>query len=372
MTTHRIGLELTPGLVKWIEGDPRQNSIYRSGYSWLEDDCFDGQGIPQTAALNRSLRTIVKQHGLERSKVIYNIPTSLARLEWLTLPKANEDHLLEIAHYKLGLNDRKTTLAVLPFTETPDSIHALVTCVDSQTISTHTKALTEAGLQPIGCEIDAVSLARQAMINWPIAGAYMQSLSMTLVDIGYRTTRFVAIQDGRISFVRVAKIGFDRILTAIQSATGLDVDGAYRVLIDPATYVSELGLLSNDEMLTAKPISLSDSLNSIVKELTRLSKYFKSISRDRNYQGLMDRALFCGEFAELQGFRQLLGQTMGVVTEQVLPFKKCNVIMECAGLMDFSRGLSRYGLALSLASAPYDTKGGSGFGDLKKSLAPAS
>lgn len=333
---------------------------------------FDSILTAQTLHLSQSLESnsgeeavgllqgFAKRNGLDGCDTNFSVPSEQANFIWTKLPNARRSELPDLATYKLRdqlpAGVEGTSVGVIPFDSMGDQIEALVVAVPKASVLDRAKLIRKAGLNPVGCEVEAQSLLRVAQKDLRSMSALFRQLSMTLVDIGPDRTRFIVMQDQRVQFVRTVKFGSNRLVKSASESLGASPELIEAAISSGSSWVdgfSNLHLELNGEWHEVEGAAVFEQL---YKELRRLVTYFRNLRTDRSYSGLLERLILSGDLVSITGFPKAVSRTMGTRTHAMNPFLGTALEMDSADLSHIIAVPHRYAVSAGLALAEYSNK----------------
>lgn len=304
-----------------------------------------------------ALKAYIRARGLSGARTTFNIPAEQSQFHFANLPDVGRDERPEIAKFKLKSkieNIEQYALSVAPIAQHGDhEVRSLVFVAPREVVEARRKWVEQAGLEPIGCEIEAQSLVRIAANDPESTGSLFDDLSMTLIDIGFTRTRFVVLQNQNLQFVRTVKFGLNRVADEIAESVGISREQALRLLDNPGAFLDDNLMLRCTDGLDWYAVPVADALESLLKELKRLTTYFRSMNRNRSHSGLLERMILSGELGHVGGFAPTIGRKLGVQVRTLNPLRGRHLVLD-EGEFHHASGLSsRFTLAYGLATAPY-------------------
>lgn len=349
MSRERIGIEFGNGGVRVAAIRPGSRPVVTALQSF-------------TAATDQlsieALKGFVSRTKLKGAPATFSVPSDLATLHWTKLPNVPLPEMAEIATFKLrehfAKNMDELALGVVPFQATDDDlVEALVIAVPKEIVALRAQIVESADLDPVACEIEAQALLRIAQSEMASAGALFKQMSMTIVDLGAERTRFVVVQNRRVQFIRTVKFGSNRLVKVVAESLSITFDHAQLLIDQRSTFLSpdlQLQLTSGDERVW---VDVSAAMESLFKELRRLTTYFRTLRADRSYRGLMERLVLSGELVSIRGFTETVGKSIGIGTQELSPMVGARLDLETPDLALLASAPHRFTVAVGLALSPY-------------------
>jgi type IV pilus assembly protein PilM len=349
MSRERIGIEFGLGNVRVAAIQPGRASVVTALQNFT---------APTDQAAVEAIKGFVSRTKLKGAPATFSVPSDLATLHWTKLPNVPLAEMHEIALFKLREHFAKNmddlALGVVPFESVGDDmVEALVIAVPKEIVAQRAQLVEEADLEPFACEIEAQALIRIAQSEMASVGALFKQMSMTIVDLGSERTRFVVVQNRRVQFIRTVKFGSNRLVKVVAESLGITFDHA-QVLVDQRSTVMgadlQLELVAGDETVR---VDVSAAMDSLFKELRRLTTYFRTLRADRSYRGLMERLVLSGELVSIRGFTDTVGKCIGIGTQELSPMVGARFDLEAPDLALLASAPHRFSVAVGLALSPY-------------------
>lgn len=280
--------------------------------------------VTDTKAFGKNLKNYLLDNGVAGGVAVFDIPSNIAVLRWLTLPNLPMDELREAAKYKIRKHlpfsvDTAYVEVTSPVKDEYGDLHSLVVVVPQSVVDSRAEALLQAGLVPIRAELEAQAILRVVERRLSRKSALWRDASITIIDFGSANTHMYVVQNQQLQFIRGVKFGTAMFQNAV--ARGLDIpfDEAEEMLQHPQTSLDMLGNLRmpfGDDWAT---INLSVELEKLLREIGRLMRYFRSLYPERSYAGILDQAILVGGLVGLSGFAQYLEKMLGLRVEFARP-----------------------------------------------------
>lgn len=351
------GIDIGNGSVKIVGAKFVDGTIQVTAAQILplpEGTVIDGS-IANEEALERTVRDYSRAAGLTDSRAFFSIPSSKSTFRWLSLPVLSEEETIAAATYKMqkatGISPEDLYYSVEAGSNDPEAtlLDALVIAVSREAVSSRASLIKKCGLEPAGAETEAQSLVRvlkgQESHKCPI----LQDASVTLVDLGSTHSNMYVLQNGRLQFVRTVKFGMKKFEDRIVTDLGIARPEAGRLVADLHTEITTTGLLRMEIDGTTTILSVHDELQILVREFTRLIRYFRSLHPERSYAGILDSMILCGGLAGLRGFPDYFRKVLGLRVETLGAFQGLQADLDDKSFQRVADNGSCFGVALGLA-----------------------
>jgi type IV pilus assembly protein PilM len=316
-------------------------------------------GIVQNPKLlGRTLSSELERQGAPGNlKAVTSIPSSLASLRWVQLPPLPIDELREAARFKVKRHlpypvDTAYVEASIPVPEPGETTgESLVIAVPRAVVESRAEALVAAGLNPVGAELEAQALLRVVERRMSRQDVLWRDASLTLIDVGGLTTHMYVVQNQKLQFIRGVRFGANMIASAVAEALDLSIAEAERKLYAFDSRLAENGTLVCDLDGNPTLVNVEVQMEKLVREFTRLLRYFRSLHPERSYAGILDHAIVCGGLVGLPGFTEYLQQSLGLRVERARPLAGMVAQLRRETFQSVSERQEAYAVVVGLALA---------------------
>lgn len=324
---HAVGLDIGSRMVKYLH-------VTQSGLR-IEIEEAGSFEVPQGTVVDgvvvdrrtfaRTLKRHVLHHTSKETPVTFSIPSSLATLRWLALPKMPPEDLREAARFRVKrhlpfpVSNAYLEVSQPDVPEYEGEVQSLVVAVQKPVVDSRAEALVAAGLQPIRAELEAQAILRVVERRLSQRSALWRDASLTIIDVGGTNTHMYVVQNQRLQFIRGVKFGSDLFVQAVMNALEVSGTEASDLLDAPGTSLSPEGIGSFEVPQGAAIVDLSGELDKLTREFLRLLRYFRSLHPERSYAGILDHVVVCGGLVGLRGFAEYLERQLGLRVERARP-----------------------------------------------------
>lgn len=282
--------------------------------------------VTDTGGMGRGVRAALAQSKITSRRATFSVPSHVAVLRWLNLPKLSQEELREAAKFKVKRH--------LPFPVADAYIEAcplggaegdqgesehLVIAVPRQVIDSRADALEAAGIEPLRAELEAQAILRIVDARLRRKSPLWSDASLTIIDIGGTTTHMYVVQNRQLHFMRGVPFGSEMFVRAIADGAGVDLDTAASFLSSEGTSLDEAGTLQIRSEGAIASLPLTGELEKLTREFLRLLRYFRSLHPERSYAGILDHVLLCGGMAGLRGLDAYLAGSLGLHVDRMRP-----------------------------------------------------
>jgi Tfp pilus assembly PilM family ATPase len=179
--------------------------------------------------------------------------------------------------------------------------------------------LGECGLVPIRAELEAQAILRVIERRLNSLDVMWRDASLTIIDVGGSNTHMYVVQSQRLQFIRGVKFGTNLLAATISDALEISTDEAEALLGSARSTLDSAGVLSVEFEEGITKVNLAEPLEKLVREFTRLLRYFRSLHPERSYAGILDHLILCGGVSGLQGFPEFLSKRLSLRVELARP-----------------------------------------------------
>jgi len=296
-------------------------AMFTFNASWTQDGI-----VKEPKLLGRLVAEQLKANGIANPFAVFSVPSQLATLRWVTLPKLSGDELREAARYKVKRHlpypvDLAYVEATPPAVDEGQSQgQSLVIVVKKSVVDSRAEVLEHAGIVPISAELEAQAILRIVERKLNEKGALWRDASVTIIDMGSTNTHMYVVQNRQLQFMRGIRFGSERIARSVATETGLPYEEVEQAIGREGAELSPDGMLSialDGDIVLA---NVKQDLDKLTVEFLRLLRYFRSLHPERSYAGILDHMIVCGGLAGLRGFAEYLHEALGLRVERAKPF----------------------------------------------------
>jgi Tfp pilus assembly PilM family ATPase len=301
-----------------------------------------------------TLANWVQKNELKGSPAVFSVPSSNAFISWTKLPEVTGTELLAVARYRLRKQFPKMDENAVVAVAQPNGVteESLAIGVDRHLIDQRADILSQAGLVPIGAEVEAQAMLRIVDHYISKSGSIDPNSSIGIVQIGTERTQFIIIQAGKLGLLRTVRVGSKAIEAAVQEALQTTSQGAISAMFANDTWLFNRQFISS---LNGRfdPIDIEPQLQTFVKEFRLLVNYFRSLHPERSYAGVLSKLVVLGQITRLRGFTACLADQLGTSLESFNPLIGLGVELNAEDYAQVVEEASLYSVPIGLAQAPY-------------------
>lgn len=281
--------------------------------------------VTDPRGMGKGIRAALAQSKIASRRATFSVPSHVAVLRWLSLPRLPDEELREAAKFKVKRH--------LPFSVSDAYIEAcplgggggeeegehLVIAVPRRVIDSRADALEAAGVEPVRAELEAQAILRIVDARLRRKSPLWSDASLTIIDIGGTTTHMYVVQSRQLHFMRGVPFGSEMFVRAIADGAGVDPDTAAAFLSADGTSLDDTGTLQIRTETGIASLPLTGELEKLTREFLRLLRYFRSLHPERSYAGILDHVLLCGGMAGLRGLDTYLAESLGLHVDRMRP-----------------------------------------------------
>ncbi len=294
---------------------------------------------------------LVSRHG-QSAEVTFSIPSRLATLRWVYLPRLPHAELREAARFKVKRHlpfpvEQSYVAASQMEGEEEAGMPTLVISVRREVVDSRADAIAAAGLNPCRAELEAQAILRVVERRLSKRSILWRDASLTIIDVGGENTHMYVVQNQRLQFIRGVKFGGEVFAATVAQSLGIELEAARHLLGHPSSELAPTGEL----LLLERNVDLSRDLEKLTREFLRLLRYFRSLHPERSYAGILDHLVVCGGLVGLHGFAEYLQSTLGLRVERARPITGMMGLFDRDTFMSVASRQEAFSVATGLALA---------------------
>lgn len=356
-TTISLGLDIGTSVVKLVvarsNGD--RLSIRQAGAFQMPANQLENGVVRNPRALGRMIRDWARSTGVDALPTVFSIPSSVAALRWINLPGVHGKERRGAArikvrrHLPFSVDDAYVEATDAPESDTGGQHQSLVIAVPRAIVDSRAEAIMHAGLRPIAAELEAQAVLRIVDRRLSERSALWRNASLTIIDVGGRSTHMYVVQNQSLQFIRSVRFGSDLVANALAQALDIPLEEAEEHMLQPKTSLRPDGSILIEMEGATAVANIATELDKLVREFLRLLRYFRSLHPERSYAGILDHLVLCGGLVGLRGFAEYLGNNLGLRVETARPFTGLLAEVDAEGFQEVSRRQEAYAVAVGLA-----------------------
>lgn len=375
-----LGIELRERSLRLLQatGNPGYSKVTEAAEWEIPGDAIRDGIVVRPRQLAEAIQERLMNEAFGAKRCVFSVPSRCAVLRDLVLPPMEQAELNEAARFRMkksipfALEDAYVEAG--PVTNIGDDGNGvtMAVAVPKAIIDSRADMLAYAGLEPIFAETDAQSILRVIHRRAARLDSLARDSSLTVIDIGGGFTSMYVVQQKRLQFLRSVKFGTSDMNNKIAEAAQDNDLRPSAILADPNTCLSAEGQLEFTINGVGHSISMRDDIGRLIREVSRLLRYFQSLHPERSFQGLLSCLLVCGEMASMPGFLEYIESELRFRAELLKPLFEANLGLH-ARVRDFAeRNESKFVTAtgcLLRALEDSDSMGGLNHGRFERKYA---
>jgi len=357
-----LGIDISAGSVRAvaIRRDETSLTVTNAVSIPTPAGSLDKSVVVSVPAVSRAIKQIVKRMGYPFTRAAIAVPAEHTLIWWIDLPVMDDKALRAATPFEARKHlsfpvDQSEVQIIVDRTKIQSgdtTMKALLVAAPRDVAHSRAEALEGAGLH-VGClEIEAFALMRTMNATDVRQQMLWNSHSRAYLQLGEEQSSMSVIQAGSLKFVRSISWGGNRIADALTAALDVPTEQAHAILEDPASEMTEQGLLryrshETNEMLQTD--ALADEFERLTRETRRLMNYYRSLFTEGSYEGILNEITLCGGTANLNGLADYLSGRLGIDCDLGDPFGARSLHLE-PDVRDAVGGCaSSYAVAVGLA-----------------------
>lgn len=323
-----LGVDIGSQAIKFVAADlvAERVDVQSAGSFTIPQGLVSKGVVTDPKRFGRAVRAQLLEAGVTCTSSVFSIPSNLAVLRWLNMPRLDPDELRDAARFKVKRHLPFPVEEAYVEAAPPEEIDeegqgpALIIAVRRDVVDSRAEGLECAGLSPIGAELEAQAILRVAERRLGEQSALWRDASLTIIDVGATNTHMYVVQNQQLQFIRGVKFGANLITQTVADAMGLSIESADALLSRPETVLNPDGVLHLCVDGLPACMRIQPAIERLTREFLRLLRYFRSLHPERSYAGILDHVLVCGGLASLNGFSEYLEKELGLRVERARPF----------------------------------------------------
>ncbi len=269
--------------------------------------------ILDVAAVAAAIRQIVSTSGIKSKRVQLGVANQRVVVRQIDLPWMEEAELRQSLRFQvqefipIPVEDAELDFHVLSeFQSDGDTrmLRLLLVAAHKDMVATHIQAAQEAGLRPVGVDLNPFAMLRALATESAI-----ETAGEVLIDIGAGVTNIVVHEGGIPRFVRILVLGGESVTEGLASGLGLTTDDAEMVK-------KTTGLSPTGDEPTRRIIE--DQANQFIDEVRSSLDYYQA----QTGSARVGRVVLTGGGALLAGLADRLATAIRLPVEIGNPFDR--------------------------------------------------
>lgn len=323
-----LGVDLGSRMVKLLVADQfsERIDIEAAASFMIEPGLVDAGMVKEPKKLAKLISHQLETLHVGPVNAVASIPSNLAVLRWVNLPKLAGEELRQAAKFKVKRHlpfpvEEAYVDASQPQTEEDSEVgQSLVIAVKRDVIDSRAETLDLAGVPLLSAELEAQAILRVVERRLNQQSALWRDASLTIIDVGATNTHMYVVQNQRLQFIRGVRFGSDRIASAVAAEFNCSLRDADALIGGPETELKPDGMLHLKLGELPARVNVQAEVEKLTREFLRLLRYFRSLHPERSYAGILDHVLVCGGLVGINGFTEYLQGVLGLRVERARPF----------------------------------------------------
>src|SRR4030066_868870 len=314
-----IGLDIGSSSVKLVKLKESGKSfqLERFGIQPLATELIVDGTIMDAGMVVDAIKALIAKQKIKTKTAAISVSGNAVIVKKITLPAMSEDELAESKKWEaeqyipFDINDVNVDFQILGSAQGAEGqpqINVVLVAVKKDKLNDYTALVTEAGLGPLGVDIDAFAIENMYGINYDAGHGEITAL----INIGASIMNINILKDGTVAFARDISIGGNRYTETIQKELGLSYEEAEKAKKGEAVE----GVQADDSQRVINTVSAE-----LASEITRSFDFFRTTSAHEN----IDKILLSGGCSMLNGIAPFLSDKLGIGVELANPFKNIKI-----------------------------------------------
>lgn len=354
-----LGLDLGSSAVKFalIQTSPSGLVLRHAGIAKLAPDIVRDGVVLNPRALKETLRQLIPPHCGQVDRCTISVPSDQAQIRWVSMPEmpTHDFHAAVQMRARKVFDDTGAETTVRGSDPVPsfkqEGIDSLLISVATNVLETRAEAVAGAGLRPTNAELEAQALLRMLNRTLSRRNSPTREGSWTMVDFGMKRTQMLVVQNQRLQFLRGVRFGGSRFEAKLVENLGLSNDDAVAHLHHEKSFLSPEGHFVTPER---KHVDMSQPLEALMREFTRLLRYFRSLHPERSYGGVLDNVMLSGGLSGMPGLSEAVEARLGLRVEVLRPFSGLRIDLETQEYLSVMQKQASFATATGLALSGLD------------------
>ena len=226
-----IGLDIGTNSIKLLEVEESKGGyrLKNFGITPLPKDSIVNGSVVNHDAVVSAIQHMITNLKIKTRDVVASISGHPVIIKKITMPLATDEELEESIKFEaeqyipFDLEEVNIDYEVLTSEEEKaDQMNVMLVAAKKVMINDYSKALTDAGLNPVILDIDVFALENAFELNYPSE----EEQNTALIDVGASTININVVKGGLSAFTRDVFLGGNQITEDIQKEFGISFDEA--------------------------------------------------------------------------------------------------------------------------------------------------
>ena len=327
-----IGLDVDRGSLKAVQVAPSGNSyiLNHVGYRRLPYGAIVDGEVADHDLLAAEMREFWAAHDFRGKSVLLGLSNQKIVVRLVEMPRMSEEDLKGAIQFEaqdsipLPLDESVMDYVSLgPGPEGSDLDRILIVAAQTDMVRRFTSAARAAGLNPVGVDVKALSLARSTL---PLFAG--EEGAVVLLDVGAELTNLVVAQEANPMLARFLPGGADQITRSVSNFAGIPGEEAERQLLNSDVHIGyeqpqiegeRAGEPETDPaLLYDVRRGVEDAVQALAEDVQRSIEYHYSQPGSRE----VAQVVVSGEGTMISGFESYLGELLGIAVSRGHPLAR--------------------------------------------------
>lgn len=281
----------------------------------------DGE-LMHSVRIVETVRSLIDSHRIKSKHVALSVSGNSVIIKKIPLPHMSREELEQSIQWEAAqfipfdVDDVNIDVQIVPSeSHQQGQMDVVLVAAKKDLINEYTAVLTEAGLEPVICDVDSFAIENMFDLNYE--GEVDSTLA--LVNVGASKTNINIITDGVSSFTRDLTIGGNAVTEEIQKEMHLSFEEAEALKVDAEGFGDPAK--TEPEFPVAVNSAIVNVAESITNQIQRTVDFFSATSADSSPA----RIYLSGGTAQLDALTHALESRMGIPVQVVDPFRKVQI-----------------------------------------------
>jgi type IV pilus assembly protein PilM len=315
-----VGLDIGSSSVKMCVLKRVKNgySLQSFGMTALPSEAIVDGALMNSSAVAEAIGELLRSHKVKVKEAAIAISGHSVIIKKINLPQMTADELegqirFEAEQYiPFDINDVHLDVQIVKPAPTPQQqMDVLLVAAKKDMINDYVQVVTESGLMPIICDVDAFAVENAFEANYDVPS----SDTIVLVNIGAAKTNINVLSKGVSSFTRDINIGGNAFSEEIQKRLNVSYDEAEALKIGGGANETD-GVMPQDVEQVLSTVN-----ETMAGEIQRTLDFYSATSADTRFA----KIYLSGGTAKLASLANNLGSRLGTTVEVVNAFKRVEV-----------------------------------------------
>ena len=335
-----VGVDIGSRFIKVVQAEPGRLpgvwQIVKAAVGPTPAEAVRDGIVMDQVGVSDALKALMQDAGIEANAAVAAISGASVIVRHVKLPKMAESVLRRSVRFEAAKHiSSNVDDSMIEFEITgavpgeDDKMSVMLVAAPTEMVESRLAALTLAGLEPVGVDIEAFALQRTLVDLSPTRPG--EGTTLALLDIGATTTDVNIVTNGLFALTRNIAIAGDSFTQALKSVAPGESWSALETL---KMQVEMTALLQPDAdpETAALARALQPALDELLREVRRSTNYYQSQLADpansilpagttSQTSGPVARIIITGGSAKMKGLESYMAARLGIPVEIWNPFE---------------------------------------------------